>query len=317
MALSELLFWQKYRPKSFKQLILLKRIDDLFKNGIQTNYIFHGTQGTGKSSLAKILCNKKLSLEINASVHTSIDQLRDVIIPFVNKLNFDFGKDEMKIIFLDEFEKASEEYQKALKAYIEEVSSRARFIFVTNHLNDVYSELADRCTKICFDPLNSEERDFLKSKYNTYLKAVCKAENIKLDDEIINKIINKCFPSLRSSIQFLQDFKISNNLNIFNDASTYYLETFNFVLDGNTDINATYDFVVSNYILREDILLLNLGRPFFTYMREKNSDFVSKCGQDHINLCKNYNKEFNSTIDQTMHVVMFIIDLKNILKKLK
>ena len=43
MDLKRLLLWEKYRPKTLKQVMLLPRIEKDIKNGITANYIFYGS----------------------------------------------------------------------------------------------------------------------------------------------------------------------------------------------------------------------------------------------------------------------------------
>ena len=58
MSIKKLLLWEKWRPKSIEDVILLPRIKEQFKNGVTQHYIFHGHYGTGKTSLARILIGK-------------------------------------------------------------------------------------------------------------------------------------------------------------------------------------------------------------------------------------------------------------------
>ena len=85
-SVNQLLLWEKWRPKSIEDIVLLPRIRKNFENGINGNYIFYGHYGTGKTSLARILIGKytkdKPFLELNSSLFTSIDVLRTQIEDF-------------------------------------------------------------------------------------------------------------------------------------------------------------------------------------------------------------------------------------------
>jgi replication-associated recombination protein RarA len=78
MSVNKLLLWEKWRPKKIEDIILLPRIRNHFQYGVNSNYIFYGNYGTGKTSLARILIGKyskdKPYLELNSSLFTSIDQ---------------------------------------------------------------------------------------------------------------------------------------------------------------------------------------------------------------------------------------------------
>ena len=41
MSIKKLLLWEKWRPKSIEDVILLPRIKEQFKNGVTQHYIFH------------------------------------------------------------------------------------------------------------------------------------------------------------------------------------------------------------------------------------------------------------------------------------
>ena len=141
MSTKNLLLWEKYRPKSIDDIILLPRIKSHFENGITKNYILTGHYGTGKTSLARIIIGKyskdKAFLEINSSLYTSIDTLRNDIEKFCKTQPMIESDDPIKYIFLDEFERVSSQYQDALKAFVEQYHKNVRFILTTNHLNKI------------------------------------------------------------------------------------------------------------------------------------------------------------------------------------
>ena len=62
------LFTEKFRPKSLDDILLPKRIREEIGDGdLKQNYLLYGTQGSGKTSLAKILA-KVLILTISENV---------------------------------------------------------------------------------------------------------------------------------------------------------------------------------------------------------------------------------------------------------
>ena len=166
MALKNLLLWEKWRPKNLEDIILLPRIRDKFQNGIATNYIFYGHYGTGKTTLARILIGKyskdKAFLELNSSLFTSIETLRNEVEKFCKTQPILETEDPIKYVFLDEFERVSPQYQDALKAFIEQYHKNVRFILTTNHIGKISDGIKSRFTLINFDSLNSQEDKFLK-----------------------------------------------------------------------------------------------------------------------------------------------------------
>jgi DNA polymerase III delta prime subunit len=139
MSVNKLLLWEKWRPKTMEDLVMLPRIRKQFENGISQNYIFHGSYGTGKTTLARILIGRYTKdrpyLEINSSLYTSIDVLRTEIEDFCKFSSMMETESDIKYVFLDEFERVSNQFQDAFKAFIERYNKNVRFIITTNHLN--------------------------------------------------------------------------------------------------------------------------------------------------------------------------------------
>ena len=143
MSVNNLLLWEKWRPKNLDDLILLPRIQNHFKDGVNQNFIFYGHYGTGKTSLARILIGKytkdKPFLELNSSLFTSIDVLRNEIEDFCKFTPMMSTDSDIKYIFLDEFERVSSQFQDAFKAFIEKYNKNVRFIITTNPKEDLIS----------------------------------------------------------------------------------------------------------------------------------------------------------------------------------
>ena len=62
MSSNEYLFVEKYRPSKIDDCILPKNLKETFKQFVQTgelpNFLFCGTAGVGKTTVAKALCNE-------------------------------------------------------------------------------------------------------------------------------------------------------------------------------------------------------------------------------------------------------------------
>jgi len=202
MSLKNLLLWEKYRPKTLEDIILLPRIRQHFENGITKNYIFSGHYGTGKTSLARILIGKytkdKAFLEINSSLYTSIETLRSDVEKFCKTQPMLETDDPIKYIFLDEFERVSSQYQDALKAFIEQYHKNVRFILTTNHLNKISDGIKSRFTIIDFDCKDHTEEKFLKQEiYKRITNQISKEEEFSISKDDLVTLINKKFPDFR------------------------------------------------------------------------------------------------------------------------
>ena len=87
---NEFLWVEKYRPKKIEECILSNDLRKTFSNivagGELQNMMLTGTAGTGKTTVARALCNE-LDLDyivINGSEESGIDTLRNRIVTFLN-----------------------------------------------------------------------------------------------------------------------------------------------------------------------------------------------------------------------------------------
>lgn len=310
------MFWYKYQPKSLNTIILLPRIRELVKDGIKANMIFYSdTPGTGKTTLAKILCKDTDNIEFNASQDTSVNVLRDQLQKHCKSLNPFMGKDAQKTIFLDEFDGVSEEYKKAMKGFSDKFQ-HVRFILTTNFIQEIDDKIISRFIKVDFDPKNKEEIDYLQVMYLKYLKAIASKVKLAITDEELKKIIMLSFPDLRSAVQKLQEVFITKNTEQFKSiSSSGYNDIFDFVMNGRNNIEENYNFVINNFNDNPLELMKALGRPLFNRLMSIDNENLIKQGATLINLQKSYNEKYSDTIDPIIHLISYITDIKEILKK--
>jgi len=307
------MFWYKFQPKSLNTIILLPRIRKLVKDGLTTNLIFYSeSPGTGKSTLAKILCKDTDNIEFNASQDTSVNILRDQLKNHCKSLNPFMGKDAQKTIFLDEFDGVSAEYKKAMKGFSDKYQ-HVRFILTTNFIQEIDEKIISRFNRVDFTPKNKEEVDYLQDMYIKYLRAISNKMKIEVTDEELKKIIMLSFPDLRSAVQKLQEVYITKNTDQFKALSTTgYDGIFEFVMDGKNNVEENYMYVINNFQDNPIELMKALGRPLFT--RLMNLDSGVKQGAMLINLQKSYNEKYTDTIDPIIHLISYVTDIKEILK---
>jgi DNA polymerase III delta prime subunit len=286
--MKNLLLSERWRPKTIDDAILLPRIKKIFEKGIDNNYIFHGHFGTGKTTLARIIIGKytkdKPHLEINSSFHTSIDTLRTKIDDFCSKvyIGFDLEKeitqDEIKWVFLDEFDRTSIQYQDALKAYIEEYSRKnVRFIFTTNHINKISDGIRSRLIEVDFDHQSIDEERFLKQQiYKKIKDTICPKESFDIPKEDLVKIINKKFPDFRSILIELDNYRVSGTTTMTNNVNeTLKIETFMYLRDKSKSYEDIYHFINTNFGQEKVSELLDLfGRPFIDFILTKEKSNI-------------------------------------------
>ena len=135
----EFLWVEKYRPRTVEDTILPDALKDTFQKivngGEIPNMLFSGTAGTGKTTVARAICDT-LGLDyivINGSEEGNIDTLRGKIKQFASSISLSGG---YKVVILDEADYLNpQSTQPALRGFIEEFSQNCRFILTCKYLN--------------------------------------------------------------------------------------------------------------------------------------------------------------------------------------
>jgi DNA polymerase III delta prime subunit len=281
MSVNKLLLWERWRPKNMEDVVLLPRIRKQFENGVNQNYIFYGHYGTGKTSLARILIGKyskdKPFLELNSSLFTSIDVLRNEIEDFCKFTPMMSSESDIKYIFLDEFERVSAQFQDAFKAFIEKYNKNVRFIITTNHINKISDGIKSRIPQINFDCQNVEEEKYLKTEiYKKITNVVLPKEESEIPKDNLVSIITKKFPDFRSIMVEVQSFIETGDVSSSgqNVSNKVKLELYNMIYDNSYDYEKIYHFLMSSFGPEKiDNMISLLGNPFIEWIiQEKKSD---------------------------------------------
>lgn len=332
MALKELLFWEKYRPNTINPekgkipIILLPRIKKLVEGGIQMNMLFYGSGGIGKTSISKILAENTDFRKIKAT-ERGVDTI-DVIEEHCKNYSLPLRKGNkgnrkgQKVVWLEEFDQTTPDFRKALRSLMEdERYLSVRFIATANNIVKLQrtveeKALIGRFNLVNFDPETKEEVNYLKDKYLGYLRAISKNVKLELNDEVLNKIINRTFPNLRKAVQLIQEIHITGDFDTYlKQKDTMNSDVFSFILDTENSVSENYFFVMDNYPKEktEDLLVL-LSRSFFKHLINERPEIILKNGFKILAHMKEYNAEYTSTSDPETHLVSFITKLKELVK---
>lgn len=213
--MQEYLWVEKYRPQTIDECILPKNLKETFKQFIQTgelpNFLFCGTAGVGKTTVAKALCNEVGAeyLLINGSEESGIDILRTKIKSFASTVSL---TDSKKVIILDEADYLNpNSTQPALRAFIEEFSNNCRFIFTCNYKNRIIEPLHSRCSVIDFKIENAEKQEIAAAFFKRTINILTK-ENIIADQKVVAELVTKHFPDWRRVLNELQRYSVSGKI---------------------------------------------------------------------------------------------------------
>lgn len=215
-SVNNLLWVEKYRPKSLSDCILPVDLNTIFngmvKEGKIPNMMFFGKAGTGKTSVAKAIAND-LDLDsiiINCSEDNGIDTLRTKIRQYASTVSLSGNG---KVIILDEFDYATNGIQTGLRGAIEEFASNCRFILTCNYKNRVIDPLHSRCTGIDFTVPNNEKAQIASSILKR-IEHILKEENVPYELPVLVNLVKKYFPDIRRTINELQKYSSSGKIDV-------------------------------------------------------------------------------------------------------
>lgn len=210
----QFLWVERYRPTRLEDCILPQSILEIFKaqveQGQPQNMLLCGTAGTGKTTVAKAMCEELGCdyLVINGSMEGGIDLLRTKIKDFASTISF-AGK--VKVVILDEADYLSHATQPALRNFIEEFSANCRFIFTCNFKNRIIEPLWSRLVVVEFK-IPKAEKPRIASRFMKRVKFILDHEQIIYDDAVVASIIQKYFPDNRRTLNELQRYSSSGKI---------------------------------------------------------------------------------------------------------
>lgn len=237
---NEFLWVEKYRPKKVSETILPDDLKQTFQNivdgGEILNMMFTGTAGTGKTTVARAIC-EELGLDyivINGSEEGNIDTLRGKIKQFASSVSLSGG---YKVVILDEADYLNpQSTQPALRGFIEEFSNNCRFIMTCNFENKIIAPLHSRCSKYAFN-FDKKTMTSLCGGFMQRLQGILQEEGVEFDNNVVANVIMKHAPDWRRVLNESQKGSMSGTLNVPNsvsaDISDTYTQLFSAIRDKN------------------------------------------------------------------------------------
>ena len=263
------LLTEKLRPRELKHMILPKRISNFFANGISQNVLLSGPPGCGKTTLAKILAKDYPTIFINVSDESSVETIRVKINDFCSTISVMDGKSSKKIVILDEFDGASDQFYKALRGTIEKFASNARFIATCNYINKVPDAIKSRFEFIDFNPVTSSEEDELKKEWENRVRLILTKINIGIDDESLEEFRRNYYPDFRSALNKIQAWMIEGVKTVdsdkINELGWSYENLYDMIVSSKDPV-ANYQNIVGEYQGKVDEVMSALGEEFISWI---------------------------------------------------
>ena len=204
---NDFLWVEKYRPKTIAETILQDSLKATFQKiadtGEMPNMLFTGTAGTGKTTVAKALCNQ-MNLDyimINGSEDGNIDTLRGKIKQFASTISLQGG---VKVVILDEADYLNpQSTQPALRGFIEEFSNNCRFVLTCNFKNRIIEPLHSRCGVYEFNTTKKDMAVLMQQMFERSCN-ILDQEGVEYDKKDLLPIVSKFAPDWRRVLNELQ-----------------------------------------------------------------------------------------------------------------
>ena len=215
--------YRRWRSRTFDEIKGQDAITASFKNQIMTGrighaYLFCGTRGTGKTSVAKILaravncehpvdgnpCNECASckailnessmnvVEMDAASNNGVDDIRQIR----DKIQYPPVDGKYKVYIIDEVHMLSQSAFNAFLKTLEEPPSYVIFVLATTEPNKIPITILSRCQRYDFKRITT---DTIASR----LREISDAENIMVSDEALHYIARAGDGSMRDAVSLL------------------------------------------------------------------------------------------------------------------
>lgn len=215
--------YRKFRPDSFSEVkgqehIVTTLINQIKANRIGHAYLFTGTRGTGKTSIAKIFakavnceqpengspCGKCTAcrtiasgasmnvIEIDAASNNGVDNIREI----VDEVSYSPAEGKYKVYIIDEVHMLSIGAFNALLKTLEEPPSYVIFILATTEVHKIPITILSRCQRYDFKRITIET-------ITDRLRELTETESVNVEEKALKYIAKTADGSMRDALSLL------------------------------------------------------------------------------------------------------------------
>jgi DNA polymerase III subunit gamma/tau len=216
--------YRRHRPRTFADVVGQEHVVRTLSHAVERDqihhaYLFVGSRGTGKTSMAKILaaclncvngptvspcgvCDSCVSIasatsldviEMDAASNNSVDDIRDLR----EKVAYAPVSGRHKVYILDEAHMLSTSAWNAFLKTLEEPPPRTVFVLATTEAQKVLPTVVDRCHRFDFGRPSAEQ-------VATVVRRVAEAESIRIEDGATALIARQATGSFRDALGTLE-----------------------------------------------------------------------------------------------------------------
>jgi DNA polymerase-3 subunit gamma/tau len=214
---------RKWRPKTFDQLVGQEHVSQALINGLDQDrlhhaFLFTGTRGVGKTTIARILakclnCEQGVSskpcgecgscvdvdegrfvdmIEIDAASRTGVDDTRELL----ESVQYTPSRGRYKVYIIDEVHMLSTSSFNALLKTLEEPPPHVKFVLATTDPQKIPVTILSRC-------LRFNLRRLLPDQIEGYLKTLVESEDIDTESEALTVLARAADGSMRDGLSLL------------------------------------------------------------------------------------------------------------------
>lgn len=205
----EIVWAEKYRPSSVKDVILPESIKNIFtqfveEGDVSSNLLLSGKPGMGKTTVALAMANDIGCdvLVIPASIENGIDVIRNKVTDFASTVSF--TNDKRKIVIFDEADYFHQKSaQPALRNFMDTFSGNVSFILTCNDKSRIIDPLKSRLSVIDF-VIPKTETMRIAGAFTKRIYSILQNEGVEYDDKAVVELVRKRFPDWRNTLVELQ-----------------------------------------------------------------------------------------------------------------